>query len=32
MLTDKHREEILDLDLDVFFNLDKFWEELSQEV
>ncbi len=32
MLTDKHREEILDLDLDVFFNLDKFWEELGQEV
>jgi len=32
MLTDRQREEILDLDLDVFFNLDKFWEELSQEV
>jgi AAA15 family ATPase/GTPase len=32
MLTDKQREEVLDLDLDVFFNLDKFWEELSQEV
>jgi hypothetical protein len=29
-LTDEQKEEILDMDLDVFFNLDKFLEELKQ--
>jgi len=32
MLTDEQKEEILNMDLDVFFNLDKFWEELSREI
>jgi AAA15 family ATPase/GTPase len=29
MLTDEQKEEILDMGSDVFFNLDKIWEELS---
>jgi predicted ATPase len=32
MLTDEQKEEILNMDVDVFFNLDKFWEELSREI
>jgi len=32
MLTDEQKEEILDMGSDVFFNLDKIWEELGLEV
>jgi len=32
MLTDEQKDAILNMDLDVFFNIDKFWEELSQGV
>jgi AAA15 family ATPase/GTPase len=32
MLTDEQKEEILDMGSDVFFNLDKIWEELGSEV